>query len=60
MFFEGERKMELDIKLIDELLPVTQVTQVLLNAGTQPDQMSVDQIRHLLVGEERRSRIGRN
>jgi DNA primase len=42
------------------LAPVTQVTQVLLNAGTQPDQMSVDQIRHLLVREERRSRIGRN
>jgi len=42
------------------LAPVTQVIQVLLDEGVQPDQMSVHQIRHLLAGDERRSPIDRN
>ncbi len=42
------------------LTPVTQVTQVHLDAGVQPDQMAVHQIRHLLAEAEGRSRIGSN
>jgi DNA primase len=42
------------------LAPVTQVTQVHLPAGVQPDQMPVHQIQDLLAEAKGRSRIGSN
>jgi DNA primase len=47
-------------QIASDLAPVSPVTEVLLAPGVQPDQMTCDQIRQILRGEERRKVIRGN
>jgi DNA primase len=44
-------------QIASDLAPARSVTQVLLAPGVQPDQMTAEQIRHVLTGAERRQSI---
>ena len=45
-------------QIASDLAPALTVTDVLLPAGLQPDQMQADEIRQILAGVERRQEIG--
>ena len=47
-------------QIASDLRPACSVTELLLPAGVQPDQMTTDEIRRVLIGEERRYGIGTN
>ena len=47
-------------KIASDLAPSCSVTELLLPPGLQPDQMTTDEIRRVLIGEERRLEIEAN
>lgn len=47
-------------QIASDLAPACRVTEMLLEPGVQPDQMTCEQIRQLLSGEERRQTIRAN